>query len=305
MFDLDFTSASAPSVSMDHYREWAGEIANSYFNANAEPTSTLKKIAQVEELTPHQIEVLAAEANKLIHQQKFASADEKYFAANFPLADAGEVVKGCQVDGGETKVAADFSAPQVSDQGPDAFDMFGVEDVPMSKTASIKHNLKTAHIKLKHLQQKTQDQLIMQKHANIINEKKFIKEARQAMIEEPNSAARVEVFKQFDQFVKSAGFEQGRVLLAKTAYVLAREGKLEPSFAKKAMDYYMSKTADQKAPEELISENLPARIINGNHPLYVTLKTIADGEAEALRYENSCSLIDDKLRVVEQKIRAL
>lgn len=305
MFDLDFTSAGAPKVSMDHYREWAGEIANSYFNANAEPTSTLKKIAQVEELTPHQIEVLAAEANKLIHQQKFASADEKYFAANFPLADAKEVIKACQIDGGEVKVAAEFMVPQVSDQGPDAFDMFGVEDVPMDKTASVRHNLKTAHVKLQHLKQKLDDKLLMQKHANIINEKKFLKEARQSMLEESNTPARAEVLRQFDLFIKSAGFEQGRPLLAKLAYVLAREGKLEPSFAKKAIAYYMDKTADEKAPPELISENLPAKIINGKHPLYITLKTIADGEAEALRYENQCSLVDDKLRMVEQKIRAL
>ena len=44
---------------MDHYKEWAGEISSSYLNCGTPPTETLVKIAQSEELKPHQIQLLA------------------------------------------------------------------------------------------------------------------------------------------------------------------------------------------------------------------------------------------------------
>jgi hypothetical protein len=305
MFGINIQDLAEPKRTMEHFQEWAGEIANSYFSAGVEPTTTLQKIATVEELTPHQIEVLAGEANKLIHQKKFASMDEKYFAADFPLADSKIALKNLQLDGGKVKVAAATQEPIVPDLGPDAYSMFGVNPEELSKTAEVKHNLKTAEEKLELLKQKIEDQLIFAKHAKIINEKAFIKEARQHLLDESNSQARATVLGKFASFVDSSELPVGREVLAKLTVLMKKEGKLEPTVADKATAWFLRKEADQKAPEELISGTLPAQIVNGQHPLYIILKTLQGNEADILRYERDCALVDDKLRILKQKIRAL
>jgi hypothetical protein len=106
-------------------------------------------------------------------------------------------------------------------------------------------------------------------------------------------------------FVKEAGFNKiGKNLLAKTTYVLRKEGKLDPVKARTVFDFF-SKEADLKVPEDLISENLNITVVNGNHPLYITLKTIADNEAELARWDRESKIVDDKVRILKQKIRAL
>ncbi|NDC22576.1 MAG: hypothetical protein EBZ49_00375 [Proteobacteria bacterium] len=301
---FDSSDLVESKYSMDHYREWAGEIANSYFNANALPTVTLTKIAQVEELTPHQIQLLAAEANKLIHHHKYGSAEEKYFAAEFPLADAKAAIQSLQLDGGEVKVASEFVAPKLSDQGPDAYEMFGIKPETMDKTAEVKHRLKYAEEKSALLNQKLEDQIFITKTAMEDASREFIKQARQHLLDEGSSPSRMKVLGLFDHFVKVAQVPAGKRLLAKLAYVLMKEGKLEPKPAQKAIDYF-TKEGDQKAPAEMISENLPAQIVNGQHPLYVTLQTVGKHEANLLRYTQEGALVKDKARVLKQKIRSL
>lgn len=302
MFDL--TDAVSAGVTMAHFREWAGEITNSYFSASALPTDTLTKIARTEELTPHQVEVLAGEANKMIHSQKYAGAQEKYHAADFPLADAKQAIMNLQLDGGNVKVAAQFSEPVFDRPELDLYKAFGVQPETMDKTASVKHQLKVAEEKAQLLKSKISDKLFEVKTASENARNTFIKEARQCLLEESNSVDRMKVLGQLDHFVKSAGIPSGKKLLAKVAYVLMKEGKLEPSAANQAIAYF-TKEGDQKAPQDLISENLPVNVVNGEHPLYITLKTVGDTEADLLRYHQQGLLVDDKLRILKQKIRAL
>lgn len=301
MFDL---MDGVSGFSMSHVREWAGEIANSYFASSALPTDTLTKIAKTEELTPHQIEVLAAEANKMIHAHKYAGAADKYHAADFPLADARAALKLLQVDGGEVKVAAVFQAPVYDKQDLDLYGAFGVKPEELDKTASIRHHLKFAEEKASLLKQKISDKIFEVKTAAETAKFQFIKAARQAMLEEGSSAERMKILGQLDHYVKSAGLAKGSELLAKVAYVLMKEGKLESKHATAAISYF-SKEGDQKAPQELISENLLGQVVNGQHPLYITLKTVGDKEAELLRYEQQGLLVDDKLRILKQRVRAL
>ena len=148
---------AGPKISMEYYREWAEEISSSYLNSNCMPTDTLTKIAQSEELLPFQIEILAAEANKSIHSHKYANLDEKYFAADFPLADAKEVINSLQ--GGSVKVAGQFIEPKFGlSEIPD--DIFGVKPEPMDKTAELKHQIKLANSKSELFIQKAKDQVI-------------------------------------------------------------------------------------------------------------------------------------------------
>src|SRR5688572_2882736 len=278
-------SYSERQLSMDYFREWANEIAHSYLNARALPTETLCKIAQSEDLTPHQIQVLAGEANKEIHRIKFAGAKEKYFAADFPLADAAKAIAALQVDGGEAKLATALPPPRFTKKEPDLFELFGVDKLAddqsglMLKSAEVKQNLKVASAQAKLLDQKISDEQFLTKMAMKANEQKFIKEARKMVIAGDNSTERMKILGTIDCMAKTAKVDFARYPLAKLAYILGKEGLLLPGHAKKAIDYFMAKEADVTAPAELVSGWLPqhARVINGNHPLYITLKTIDMG----------------------------
>jgi hypothetical protein len=301
---IDPGSVKEAAVSMTHYREWAGEIANSYFNAGVAPTETLTKIAQIEELVPHQIEVLAAEANKEIHKHKYAAVQDKYFAADFPLADAKLVVKSLQADGGAEKLSAIMPEPTFKAKELDLFAAFGVSPETLDKTASVRHQLKVASVKGALLEQKIEDKLTMAKFAAEASERNFIKTARQYVLLKDDSAGRMRALGDLEHFVKSADMLEGRTPLAKLAYALGKEGLLTHDHLKKAFGY-LSKEADVKAPEELISEWLPAQVVNGEHPLYITLKTFRDCKNALEDCYNDHKLIHDKFSVVKQKVRAL
>lgn len=302
MFDISGDASSGKT--MAHFREWAGEIANSYFSANAIPTDTLTKIARTEELTPHQVELLAAETNKLIHSHKYANASDKYHAADFPLADARQAIQSLQIDGGVTKVSASFSDPVYEKQEIDLYKAFGVAPEVLDKTAALKPRMKLACEKATLLKQKIDDKIFEVKTAAETARNSFIKTARQHMLEEGNSLDRMKILSHLNHFVKAAGIPVGKKMLAKLAYVLMKEGKLEPAAANRVIAYF-TKEGDEKAPAELISGHLQGQIVNGQHPLYITLKTVGDHEADLLRYQQQGLLVDDKLRILKQKIREL
>lgn len=303
---LEPSSFKERTLDMSYFTEWSGEIANSYFNAGVTPTETLSKIAQSEELTPPQIELLAAEANKEIHKHKYASAEDKYFAADFPLADAKKVISSLQADGGKVKVAVEMPEPEFKSPAEklDLFKAFGVEQPELDKTAEVKQQLKLASIGGDVLKQKYQDKIIMTKMAADAAEEKFIKMARQMVVQHDNQADRFKTLGKIAQFVASSGIPEGMVPLAKVAYILGREGLLPPDKAEKAVEFF-KKQADVKAPDELISNWLPAQIVNGEHPLYITLKTFQDHKNLLEEYNTGYKIVHDQLKTVRQKVRAL
>lgn len=301
---FDPVTIKEAKLSIMHFREWAGEIANSYFKGGVPPTVTLAKIASLEELTPHYVEILAAEANKEIHKHKYAAAQDKYFAADFPLADAKRALAQLQADGGSTKVAAYLPEPEVKAPEMDMYKAFGIKAPEMDKTAEVKKELKIAAVRGELLEQKTGDRVTLAKFAAESAEAKFIKAARQEVLKGESPSERLQILCTLDDFVKSAGIPEGRAPLAKLAYILGKEGLISPKQSKIACDYFV-KEADCKAPEELISNWLPAKIVNGDHPLYISLKTFRDKKQDLLDASSDYKIVQDKFNVVRQKVRAL
>lgn len=300
------SSFSERTLTMDYFHEWANGIANSYLQGGVPPTTSLCKLAQAEDLTPDQIQLLATETNKKIHAVKFASAKDKYFAADFPLADARAAITSLQSDRGEVKIAYTVPQPRLAERALSAKQMFGVEPEAMDKTASMRHDVKHAAAKAELLEQKLNDRCIMNKIAVAEAEKTFIKQARQYVLAYAESPeARMKVLGTLGQFVKSAKMDFAKSALAKLASVLGREGKIEPGHTKVAVEHFLAKKADETAPQELISNWLPAQIVNGNHPLYITLKTFQDRSSALEIDENRHQLIQDKLKILRQQVRAL
>lgn len=64
--------------------------------------------------------------------------------------------------------------------------------------------------------------------------------------------------------------------------VMVRQGLLE-------------KSADMKADPELISDDLNARVVNGNHPLLITVKTISESDSRKEKLQDKHNLIQTHL----------
>jgi len=305
MFPFDARSFDEPKLSMETFREWANSIAHQYLSGNGSPTAGVIKIAQTEELTPSQIELLATETNKLIHTAKYASSkDDKYFAAEFPHADAKAIIEYLQATD-QTKIAASMPDPTFRDDRPDEFAMFGITPPVMDKTASVKRELQVAQEKVALLKEKSDDRTTLAKYAAENSERAFIKEARQLTLSGDNSLGRMSILGTMDQMLKVAGMAFAKKSLAKLAYVLGKEGLLWPEHTEKAMGYFLSKEADQNAPQEIISGWMQARVVNGQHPLYITLKTFRDTEQSLRECSDRSNIIQDKLHITKQRIRAL
>lgn len=299
------SSFGARKLSMDHFREWAGGIAAQYLRDGMLPTEALCKTAQAEDLTPDNINVLAAEVNKEIHRQKFASAKDKYFAADFPLADAGEAIKRLQADGGSQKIASDMPEPVINKPEADPFEAFGVKPEVQDKTASLKHELRHATQKCELMESKLVDKIAVLKLQHESTAQAFTKQASQFVHETAwSQGERLTALDSLHQFIKAAGMPFAAPLLQQVAEKLGHGGFLSAKQTKEASEE-LQKTADMKAPESLISPTLPAQVVNGNHPLYITLKTFRD-QHEALNLHGSqLKLVQDKLHVLKQKVRAL
>lgn len=301
---FDLGSTKETHVSLETMRAWAGEVAAGYLASGVAPTETLVKIARQEELVPHQVELLAGESNKMIHQAKFASAQDKYLAADFPLCDSKAALAQLQVTG-MPKIAGVVPDPVFTDHSPSGYELFGVEPQEMDKTASLKAEMNAAARKTTVLREKLAEEAVMAKYAAQQAEADFIKEARQEVLRNAdNSGERMKILGVLDHFVKCAEVEDARRWLAKLAYVLGGEGLLDKHQVKTAMDYFLTKEASP-VPESLISPTLKARVVNGTHPIYMILKTFKDHVARMNWARGNKSNVDDHLTIFRERISAL
>jgi hypothetical protein len=122
-------------------------------------------------------------------------------------------------------------------------------------------------------------------------EQKFVKEARAMIIETPFTD-RADAMEKIAEFIRSAGHKDVGV-------------RLMEKLSKAVVSSGLIKQADLQAPEQYISETLPARIINGNHSLYITIDTIVKHQDRISSLKNSFIICDDTLPVLKEKIRGL
>ena len=283
----------------DTLNTFAKLAASEYLGSNKSPlNSTLKKIASQEQLTPFQVEYVAAEANKSVWSQLFSM--DKQASYDFPLADAKEILQGLQVTQTpqEVKVAdLDYLGPPISTKVAsfDPFKALGVVEENMAKSASakreIKRELQSRMEKVAVAKGELEGQLIITQSKIEELELSFVKEARNMVMEYPLEDRGVAMDK-VAEFLRGCGKpEQGQILIKKLAHVLKRQG--------------LVKESDLKAPEQYISKTLPARIVNGRHSLYLTIKTIMDNYDYRDTIHNRYELVDSSLPALKEKIREL
>lgn len=273
--------------------------ADEYLGKNSSPLNeTLTKIATQENLTPHQIEFVAAEANKSVWAKLFAM--DKTASYDFPLADAKQVISSLQQTTTPAQVSAadlDYLSPPTSTKTA-SFDLFaamGIQKEALDKSAAarreVKRELQKRMEKVAQAKEELECRMIVASSAIENLELEFVKSARAMVIDKPFED-RGQAMEKIAEFVGNCGRpEHGRALMKKLSHVLKRQG--------------LMKEADLKAPEQYISDKLPARIINGTHSLYITIKTLYDKYDDRALLGQKYEIVDSSLPVIKEKIRAL
>lgn len=273
--------------------------ADEYMGKNAVPlNSTLKKIATQEALSPFQVEFVAAEANKAVWSKLFGM--NKQASYDFPLADAKEILEDLKETHSPRQVIEtdlDYFSPPITTKTAtfDPMAALGIQEDNMAKSAAarkeVKRELQVRMEKLASLKEEleVQQMVVATKIQNL--EADFVKSARAMILEYPFEE-RSKGFEKVAEFLRGCEKpELSRNLLTKLSTVLKRQG--------------LVKEADMKAPENLISDRLPARIVNGRHSLYVTIKTLHEQHDLHNELGRKYEIVDSSLPVVKEKIREL
>lgn len=302
MFNFLVEEAPKKVVDLDLVNDWAKEAAAAFLGSDKAPLNhTIQKIAQVEQLTPEMINLLCQETNKTVHGRLFKTAEDKY--VNFELANASGIV-------GDMDKTASVKSDQEQNLDQDyglAPDEKFSHDFAFSKTAghvgyepSQKHKNTAALEKLAFNKKLIEDDHFVTCSQIKSLEKAFVKTARNQIMVHPLTDREGQL-PYVAKFCKEAGLDtkSSENLMHLLGTVMIRQGLLE-------------KTADLKVGPELISDNLNARIVNGNHPLFITVKTLVDKNRRKEALENEHNIIKTKIdcwkgegAILGQKVKVL
>lgn len=322
MFGFLAQGSTTKTASLDVLKEYAKHASHNFMGKDKVPlTHTIQKTAQVENLSPEEISIVCQEANKAVHSHMFKTAEDKY--VDFEIADPNVIVsnleksiqKTASVNHYDAAFDAVFGKTASENEISSDFDLAPGEqnayqnDFQFSQTAG-HDGLKTpqehidkiamAHAK-NELEQNIDDIIMIESSIDGLK-KEFVKVARNQMLSS-SLHERPQQFGYIAKFCKEAGMVDKQIneMIDLTAHVMYKQGLLE-------------KTADLKADAQYISDNLDARVVNGTHPLYITIKTLVDKETrrEALLDRHNliktrlCEYADNQGSVIQgQKVKEL
>jgi hypothetical protein len=270
--------------------------AEAYLTKKTALNTSLTKTAKEEGLEPHQIEYVASQANHAVWERLYGM--DKKASYDFPVADPNVVINDLQIKpkGIIKEASLDYLAgPNGFMEKTASFDLASVE--PAQKTAAEKRDLKRVlehrFDKMSSAKEEFERQMYVIDLKTSELEKSFVKEARSLLMEQPFTD-RGQAMDKIAEFVRSAtegNVDLGKGLMKKLSAVLVGQG--------------LVKKADLKAPEEYIDEKMPAKIVNGRHALYITIKTLKDLRQEYDPIHRGHEIVDSSLPELKEKIRAL
>ena len=281
MFNFLVNDASSNSMSLDVLHDFAKQAAHEYMASHQTPLNeSISKIASTENLSPEHVAIVCQEANKLVHTELFKTAEDKYTV--FDIAKPEEIISNLE----NTEKVASFETDDY-DLGPDE----GQNDFSLCKTAGhsgfSKSELSQKKEKLEKLafqKQEIADQYY-QVHTELEKlENQFVKIARNMLLPYRIDQRR-DNYSTIATFCKKAGVDESTTsrLINLLDKVMESQGLIE-------------KTADSKVSPDLISENLNVRIINGDHPLYVVVKTIPEVRDKMKLYQERYNWIQEQVQ---------
>jgi len=285
------------STSTEVLHKLATSAANQYLEGKTPLNDSIKKLASQYSLNPHQVARVCEMANLETHRALWKTATEKEKVA-FDVADPAKIVvirigSGGTPDAGGSP-SGEFAGPPTSSPatGPSMAQLFGVDpanvhngltDVP-EKSQLVVILQKTAAEK-----EEVSDDLIMLAARNESEEKRLYWLVKQAFLGEGLSL----------ETMYAAAWQNGFGPIAKDLFP-----KFASDLHKETARASLVKIA-WKAPEELIDQNLPATIVNGRHPIMISLDTLLRYRDQEQRFNWHLSRINDRNTITNQRIREL
>jgi len=290
MFDFLVGDVPTKVVDLELAKEFAKQAASAYLGQLSTPlNTTISKIASIEKLNPDQVYIVCQEANKIVNNEMFKTAEDNY--TDFELADAASILN--DLDGSEKTASANLD----EDYNLDPHETnVSFNDFSFSKTAghagladNSRRDRQSAIEKLAMAKQRLEDDIIQYNSELKDLENKFVKVARNQLLPYGLKQRRG-AFPYIAHFCKEAGLSNSRTdqLMSYLDAVMVQQGLIE-------------KTADLKADPSLISDKLNARVVNGTHPLYLIVKTIKEKDDEKKLFQDRGNIIKEKMEPFESE----
>lgn len=284
--------------SKDELKGFSKMAAAAFVEKQVPLNSTLEKIAREESLNPDQLRFVTQEANKESWARLFKINKEA--AYDFTLGDSEIVLSKLQDNFAPAAVHdidLDYNSEPVSVKTAaveDPHSFFGVE-----KTASagrtkkeVVRDLTKKLEKLSHAKSELDLIFLQNNTAAEGQEIEIIKSMKNELLGMPWKERAPGFMKFAAAACRARPGERTLNRLNRIRHVLEKQSVME-------------KTASLEAPEEYISKNMPATIVNGNHELIIRIKTLMEYDDKAHEAFQRRSLVDDMLPKIQEAIREL
>lgn len=286
------------AITSVNFVEWGNQASKNFLEDGVEMNSTISKLAEENDLLPHQIQRVCEIANHRTYSELFKTAKDKTF--KFDMADPAKVIGSLESDVSE-KIATDYlSAPKASVQ-IDALKMFGLSEI--SNEPDVRESIKQAGIAIEMMQgaiEELKSRSVALDHQIESERENLYKIAKEMVISGTELMDIWQAARELDGDEKVAA-DFGRMVLRMT-----REGLMGA-----ANQYLMSKNAEAVS-EELISKRLSAlakptgvRVVNGRHPIMISLNTLADYRTQRAKAQVAIQNLSEKSVAVRSKMEEL
>lgn len=282
----------------------AKTAAKRYVEERAPLTDSIRKIATENDLNSEQIKRVCELANISTHRALWAKTAEKSSVA-FPLADARQVVDAVEspsLDGCAVKspcsIDSDYAGPPkgLSAPGPSTMSMLGGKPSEVHNGLHDDGEKKRIIIILQKKAAEREDiasKVLYQGMELESLEKQAFKAVKQAVL---GGASFYQVYE------ASVGVGLGKIA---EEYLPSWQDQIVAE-AHGTQKLRLQKLAISKAPTDLISDNLGnATVINGAHPVLVSLDTVRRKTDEVKQGLHNILRIDDEVKVYNQRMREL
>lgn len=300
--------AQTKFASSDRLELLANTAAKRYLEEGSNLNDSIKKFASESDLNANEIERICEMANIATHRGLWRKTAQKE-NISFPLANSKSVIGagGCSGDCSENScdtaaavkpISSDYDGPPqgIPAPGPSIMSMMGADPAKVHNGLGLEPDRKRIIIVLQKKaaeRQRQKDKILFNGLQLETLEKKAFKNVKQTVI---GGAT----FRQIYEAAAGSGF--GKIAVE---YLPKFEEKLIADTHGSTRTRLM-KMAIGKAPEELVSSYLGnTTVINGAHPVLVSLDTINRKTGEIRNGLQDLLRIDDEVKIYTQRLREL
>ncbi len=311
------------------YQEWAQLAVSGYLENGVSLNDSIAKLANENHLTPTQVKQVCQQANVATYESLFPAQEDKTFT--FPIANPHEIINSIEQAekvASDSKIPADYylEPPRPEFKG-DVNRVFGVEELSneheiVEKIAHLKQlceNFKLAADEIRSLQldsglaleesrenaRQAVEQFILvdDNQDRLGTMKKVAKAIRLGIPKERQKVAFAEFIKISEGLVKKGIFgalakfqfekDSGETVRAAIADLSKEAEAVQPDLISK------TQLTGTEAPLDKV------KIVNGNHPILVSINQLVNQVAEEDRLKQGLLLLEDKASYAITKINDL